>query len=72
MCIDGLPGCEYYLILFYGGEFLHLIIFCQKRKKEEKEKPRKTITTALPPKKTHQIILACSLKDSKSQNMKHN
>ena len=68
--MDELPGCEYYLMLFYEGEFLHLIIFFQKRKKEEKEKPRKTIKTALL--KEHQIILACLLKDSKSQNKKHN
>ena len=46
MCIDELPGCEYYLMLFYGGEFIHHYLF-QKRKREEKEKPRKTITTAL-------------------------
>ena len=42
--MDELPGCEYYLMLFYEGEFLHLIIFSKKKKKkEEKEKPRKTI-----------------------------
>ena len=43
----------------------------ERRKKEEKEKPRKTITTALPP-KNYQIIFAWLLKDSKSQNKKHN
>ena len=52
--MDELPGCEYYLMLFYEGEFLHLIIFFQKRMKEEKEKPRKKIKTALL--KEHQII----------------
>ena len=50
MCIDELPGCEYYLMLFYGGEFLHLIIFSRKESRKKKEKPRKTITTALPQK----------------------
>ena len=42
----------------------------ESRKKEEKEKPRKTITTALP-KKTPDYF-AWLLKDSKSQNKKHN
>ena len=57
--MDELPGCEYYLMLFYGGEFLHLIIFFQKRNKEEKEKPRKTITTALPKKNTRLFLPGC-------------
>ena len=38
MWMDELRGFEYYLMLFYGGEFLHLFIFSKKRKKEEKEK----------------------------------
>ena len=37
MCIDGLPGCEYYLILFYGGEFLHLITFSRKERGKKKK-----------------------------------
>ena len=48
MRIDELPGCEYYLMLLYGGEFLHLFMFSRKERREKKEKPRKTITTALP------------------------
>ena len=40
MWMDELRGFEYYLMLFYEGEFLHLIIFFQKRQKEEKEKRR--------------------------------
>ena len=40
---------------------------------KKKGRKRKTVTTVLPPpKKKNQIILACSLKDSKSQNKKHN
>ena len=70
MCIDGLPGCEYYLMLFYDGEFLHLITFS--KKENGKKKKTKKNNNNCPLKKNHQIILACLLKDSKSQNMKHN
>ena len=69
MCIDELPGCEYSHMLFYGGEFLHLIIFSRKERRKKK-KTKKNNKPAL--QKKHQFILACLLKDSKSQNMKHN
>ena len=41
-------------MFFYGGEFSISLFFpeIESRKKEEKEKPRKTITTALPPKES--------------------
>ena len=48
MCIDGLPGCEYYLMLFYGGEFLHLIFFPEK--KEERKRKTKKNNNNCPPK----------------------
>ena len=70
MWIDELPGFEYYLMLFYEGEFLHLIIFSKKKKEGRKRKTKKNNKFALL--KEHQIILACLLKDSKSQNKKHN
>ena len=41
MGIDELPGCEYNLMLFYGGEFLNLIVFSRKewgKKKKNQEK----------------------------------
>ena len=41
MCIDELPGCEYYLMLFYGVEFLHLIIFSRKERRKKKENQEK-------------------------------
>ena len=69
MCIDGLPGCEYYLILFYGGEFLHLIIFSRNERRQRKTKKNNNNCR---PKKTYQIIFAWLLKDSKYQNKKHN
>ena len=37
MCIDELPACEYYLMLFYEGEFLHLIIFSKKERRKKKK-----------------------------------
>ena len=50
MFIDELPGCEYYLMLFYDGEFLHLIIFS--RKERRKKKKTKKNNNNCPPKKT--------------------
>ena len=50
MCIDGLPGCEYYLMLFYGGEFLHLITFS--KKENGKKKKTKKNNNNCPLKKT--------------------
>ena len=50
MCIDGLPDCEYYLMLFYGGEFLDLIIFSRKESRK-KRKTKKNNNNCPPPKK---------------------
>ena len=55
---------------YYFMEVNFSILLFFPEMKEEKEKPRKTITTAL--QKKHLIILACLLKDSKSQDMNHN
>ena len=71
MWIDELPGFEYYLMLFYEGEFLHLIIFFPKKKEGRKRKTKKNNNNCPTP-KNYQIIFAWLLKDSKSQNKKHN
>ena len=57
---------------YFMEENFSISLFFPEKKKEEKEKSRKTITTALPPKKNYQIIFAWLLKDSKSQNKKQN
>ena len=41
MWMDELPGCEYYLMLFYEGEFLHLIIFSKKERRKKKKNQEK-------------------------------
>ena len=41
-------------------------------KKEERKRKTKKNNNNCPPEKQHQFILASLLKDSKSQNMKHN
>ena len=55
---------------YFMMENFSISLFFPEKKEGRKRKPRKTITTAL--QKEHQFILACLLKDSKSQNMKHN
>ena len=35
--MDELPGSEYYLMLFYEGEVLHLIIFSKKERRKKKK-----------------------------------
>ena len=49
--MDELPGFEYYLMLFYEGEFLHLIIFFPKKKEGRKRKTKKNNKNC-PPKRT--------------------
>ena len=55
---------------YFMEENFSISLFFQKRKKEEKGKPRKTITTTLPQKTLDYFGLL--VKDSKSQNKKHN
>ena len=49
--MDELRGFEYYLMLFYEGEFLHLIIFFPKKKEGRKRKTKKNNNNCPPPKK---------------------
>ena len=58
-------------MLFYDGEFLHLIIFSRKERRKKK-KTKKNNNNCPPPQKNYQIIFAWLLKDSKSQNKKNN
>ena len=56
MGIDELPGFEYYLMLFYEGEFLHLIIFFPKKKEGRKRKTKKNNKNCPPKKKPTRLF----------------
>ena len=57
---------------YFMEENFSISLFFPEKKEGRKRKTKKNNKNCPPKKKTHQIILAWLLKDSKSQNMKHN
>ena len=57
---------------YFMEENFSISLFIPEKKEGRKRKTKTNNNNCPPPKKKTQIILACSLKDSKSQNKKHN